>query len=190
MQFIVQANKHHPSIKFTTEISERETTFLDKTFIKAKDSKAIQFWMCVRTLKILKHFNIRTSRRATHQGVKKRLHQRRGSETSSEQTFLKKYLKSKFKILNHAYAYGKEVIPRLTRGPSQKCNLKTGNWHSFKTKGEQTNLAFRYTIPPSSAKLQTNPPVRLAFNRATTIAQRKPRPSYVTKEGGQSKVYS
>ena len=29
MQFIVQANKHHPTIKFTAEIPETETTFLD-----------------------------------------------------------------------------------------------------------------------------------------------------------------
>ena len=36
-----------------------------------KDSEAIQFLMCVRTSNLLKHFNIRTSLHATHQGSKK-----------------------------------------------------------------------------------------------------------------------
>ena len=52
MQFIEEANKHHPTVKFTTEVSETtETTFLVQTYIKAKDLEAIQFLMCVRTLK-------------------------------------------------------------------------------------------------------------------------------------------
>ena len=33
-QFIEQANNHHPTIKFTAEISEMETTFLDTTIYK------------------------------------------------------------------------------------------------------------------------------------------------------------
>ena len=68
MQYIEQANKHHPTIKFTAEISETET-FLDTNIYK--DSEAIQFLMCARTSNLLKHFNIRTSLRATHQGSKK-----------------------------------------------------------------------------------------------------------------------
>ena len=49
-----------------------------------------------------------------------------------KKTLLKIYLKSSSKILNHAYV--KELIPRiLFKGPSQRCNLKSGNWHSFKT---------------------------------------------------------
>ena len=28
--FILEANRHHPTIKFTTEISEKETNFLDR----------------------------------------------------------------------------------------------------------------------------------------------------------------
>ena len=31
-QFVEQANSHHPTIKFTAEISETETTFLDNNF--------------------------------------------------------------------------------------------------------------------------------------------------------------
>ena len=35
-QFIEQANSHHPTIKFTAEISETETTFLDTTISKGE----------------------------------------------------------------------------------------------------------------------------------------------------------
>ena len=36
MQFIEQANKHHPTIKFTAENSETEATFLDTTIYKGE----------------------------------------------------------------------------------------------------------------------------------------------------------
>ena len=35
-QFIEQANSHHPTIKFTAEVSETETTFLDTTISKGE----------------------------------------------------------------------------------------------------------------------------------------------------------
>ena len=41
----------------------------------------------------------------------------------------------------------------------------------LKSKREQANLAFRYTTPPSSAKLKSNPHEDWHFYRATTIAQ-------------------
>ena len=36
LQFIEQANKQHPTIKFTAEISETETTFLDTNIYKGE----------------------------------------------------------------------------------------------------------------------------------------------------------
>ena len=36
LQFIEQANKHHPTIKFTAEISDRETNFLDTIVYKGE----------------------------------------------------------------------------------------------------------------------------------------------------------
>ena len=36
LQFIEQANRHHPTIKFTAEVSEAETTFLDTTIFKGE----------------------------------------------------------------------------------------------------------------------------------------------------------
>ena len=35
-QFILEANRHHPTIKFTTEISDKETHFLDTTIFKGE----------------------------------------------------------------------------------------------------------------------------------------------------------
>ena len=39
LQFIEQANKHHPTIKFTAEISDRETNFLDTIVYKGERFK-------------------------------------------------------------------------------------------------------------------------------------------------------
>ena len=33
-QFIEQANSHHPTIKFTAEVSDTETTFLDSSMLR------------------------------------------------------------------------------------------------------------------------------------------------------------
>ena len=39
LQFIEQANKHHPTIKFTAEISDRQTNFLDTIVYKGEKFK-------------------------------------------------------------------------------------------------------------------------------------------------------
>ena len=38
--FVLEANKHHPMIKFTTEISQKRITFLNTTVFKGKRSYA------------------------------------------------------------------------------------------------------------------------------------------------------
>ena len=48
MQFIVQANKHHPTIIFTAEIPETETTFLDTNIYKGERFRSNSF-LDVRT---------------------------------------------------------------------------------------------------------------------------------------------
>ena len=35
-QFILEANRHHPTIKFMAEISDKETNFLDTTIFKGE----------------------------------------------------------------------------------------------------------------------------------------------------------
>ena len=59
-QFIEQANSHHPTIKFTAEVSDKETTFLDTKVYKgerfAKES----------TLDIKTHFKATETFQYTH----------------------------------------------------------------------------------------------------------------------------
>ena len=43
MQFIEQANKHHLTMKFTAEISETETTFLDTNIYRGESRIQKQF---------------------------------------------------------------------------------------------------------------------------------------------------
>ena len=58
-QFIEQANNHHPTIEFTAEISETETTFLDTNVFKG-ERFASESILDVKThLNLLKHFSTR-----------------------------------------------------------------------------------------------------------------------------------
>ena len=50
MQFIEQANKRHPTLKFTVGISDTETTFLETNIYKGERFKSNQSLMCARTL--------------------------------------------------------------------------------------------------------------------------------------------
>ena len=75
--FIERANANHPTIKFTTEVSPIETTFLDTTVYKRErfEKKSI---LDVRThFKLLKHFSAHTSIAVTQQALKKVLSKER-----------------------------------------------------------------------------------------------------------------
>ena len=65
-EFITLANQHHPTIKFTAEISDKEINFLDTTVFKGERFHE-QAILDIRT-----HFKP-TTLLATHQGSK-RLH--------------------------------------------------------------------------------------------------------------------
>ena len=58
-QFILEANRHHPTTKLTAEISEEKTNFLDTTIFKVERFYKIQSLTSVRTLNRLRHFNTR-----------------------------------------------------------------------------------------------------------------------------------
>ena len=64
MQFIEQANSHHPTIKYTAEISDKETTFLDTKVYKG-ERFAKQSILDIS--KLLKHFSTHISQAVTHQ---------------------------------------------------------------------------------------------------------------------------
>ena len=71
--FLVKANSFHPTIKFTAEISETETTFLDTKVYKGDRFKKESI-LDVRThSKLQKPFNTRISIRVTHQASRKAL---------------------------------------------------------------------------------------------------------------------
>ena len=60
--FIEQAKNHHPTIKFTAEISDKETTFLDTYIYKGerfeRDACPPQSWMRVLISNQLRHFSL------------------------------------------------------------------------------------------------------------------------------------
>ena len=133
MQFIEQANKHHPTIKFTAEISDTETTFLDTSIYKGERFRSNSV-LDVRT-----HFKPTETFQYTHfsschpLGVKKGFIKgealRLLRTNSSKNIFEEKIQNFKSRLRE------KEAIPRtLFKGPSLKCNLKTGNWHSSKNR--------------------------------------------------------
>ena len=64
-EFLLKANNFHPTIKFTAEISETETTFLDK------GSTRILSLTCEHTSSLQRHSNTRISIRVTHQASQK-----------------------------------------------------------------------------------------------------------------------
>ena len=64
-EFLLKANNFHPTIKFTAEISETETTFLDK------GSTRILSLTCEHTSSVQRHSNTRISVRVTHQASQK-----------------------------------------------------------------------------------------------------------------------
>ena len=81
-QFILEANRHHPTIKFTAEISDKKTHFLDTTIFKGerfhKDS----------IFDISTHFKPTEKFQYTHYtschapGVKKRISKRGSTQAS------------------------------------------------------------------------------------------------------------
>ena len=68
--FIEHANNFHPTIKFTAEISENETTFLGMIIYKENDSEITPFYTSVLITSRLKLFSTLISPRATHQALK------------------------------------------------------------------------------------------------------------------------
>ena len=55
-----RAIANHPTIKFTIEVSEIETTFLNTTVYKGKRFEKKESSMCVHILSLLKHFSTHT----------------------------------------------------------------------------------------------------------------------------------
>ena len=106
--FIEQANNHHPTIKFTAEISDKETTFLDTYIYKGArfERDAILTWI----LDVRTHFKPTETIQCTHfsschpQGVKKGFIKGEVLRTnSSKMTFEKKITNFKSHLLQRGY---------------------------------------------------------------------------------------
>ena len=129
MQFIEQANKHHPTIKFTAGISYRETTFLVASIYKGERFRSNSV-LDVRT-----HFKPTETFLYTHLSSCHPLGIKKGFIKGEALRLLRtKSSKNIFeeKIQNFKTRLWERGPRTLFKGPSQKCNLKTGNWRSFK----------------------------------------------------------
>ena len=67
-RFIEQANRHHPTIKFTAEISDKDIIFLDTCVHKGDRFQETSILTCELTTSRQKHFSTHISLPATHQG--------------------------------------------------------------------------------------------------------------------------
>ena len=96
--FIEQANRFHPTIKFTAEISETEITFLD-TYVNKGERFQNESILDVRThYKPTETFQYTNFHSCHPPGVKKRIYQRRSFQ-NSENKFLRDYIQRKYKKL-------------------------------------------------------------------------------------------
>ena len=68
-----RAIANHPTIKFTIEVWEIETTFLDTRVYKGKRFEKKESSMCVHILSLLKHFSTHTPTAVTQRTLKKAL---------------------------------------------------------------------------------------------------------------------
>ena len=147
--FIEQANNHHPTIKFTAEISDKETTFLD-TYIYKGERFERDAILDVRT-----HFKPTETFQYTHfgschpQGVKKGFIKgealRLLRTNSSKLIFEEKITNFKAHLLQRGYP--EDLINTTLSGEFQRQETSP----STETKDKPTNLAFCHTIPTISA---------------------------------------
>ena len=133
-QFILEANRHHPTIKFTAEISDKETNFLDTTIFKGERFHKDAIFD-IRT-----HFKPTEKFQYTHYtschapGVKKgfikgealRLLRTNSSETKFEENICN--FKSNLRVRGYP--------DYLVKKSSQKSNSQTEGRHSSKNHKE------------------------------------------------------
>ena len=145
-------------MKFTAEVSETETNFLDTTVYKGKRFKTESMLDVPTETFQYTHFSA-----CRPSGVK------RGFIKGEALRLLrtKYYLKRASQTSNHFFLREDTQITEIKQ-PSQNLLLKTEIKPLTKTKHE--NRALCNAISPSSAELKTNNHEQLAFYKAATIA--------------------
>lgn len=149
--FIEQTNNFHPTIKFTAEISDNETTFLDTIIFKGERFRNESI------LDICTHYKPTESFQYTHftsshpVGVKRGFIKgealRLPRTNSSETTFDESISNFKSRLITRRYVPLRDDTDNVIR--SQLRTKTVGS--TTKEKNSQTNLAFCHNIPPIGA---------------------------------------
>ena len=182
-QFIFQANKFHPTIKFTADISENKTTFLDTTVFKGERLRKYSI------LDIITHYKPTGTFQYTHfaschpPGVKygfiKGEAIRLLRTNSSKKTFEENLTKFKQRLKSRGYP--EKVIERSLAGvtfASRQSAL------TQKKKGQERLLPFVTTYHPAIKNLkqilmeqwsliQTQPLLKTVFQKPPIISYKK-----------------
>ena len=190
--FIEQANNHHPTIKFTAEISDKETIFLDTYIIYKGERFERDAILDVRT-----HFKPTETFQYTHfgschpQGVKKGFIKgealRLLRTNSSKIIFEEKITNFKAHLLQRGYP---EDLINTTLSEVNFKDRKLA--HQQKPKTNLLILPFVTQYQPSVPNLK-----EILMKNWHLIEKQpllseiyKTRPSYLIKEAGRSKTYS
>ena len=151
-EFIILANSHHPTIKFTAQISDKEINFLDTTVFKGErfNKQAI---LDIRThFKPTETSGTLTSLPAIHQGLEK------GLSKVKPYFFLEQTLQrnlplnipcTQFKTRLRARDYPKSLVERIKN--NVRSQMKERHYNKERQCGKKIKSAFRNNVPPISA---------------------------------------
>ena len=169
-KFIEQANKHHPTIKFTAEISCTDATFLDTTIYKGKRFNKESVLNMRTHFKPTETFQYRFFTMCYPLGAKKGFVKGKDLRllrtNSSIKTFEENITTFKKHLMERGYPQNliNNTLSEVKFQERTQALLQ-------RNKTKKTNLALHNTIPPSSSKSQRNLNEEVVSNKATTIAK-------------------
>ena len=169
-KFIEQANKHHPTIKFTAEISCTDATFLDTTIDKGERFNKESVLDMRTHFKPTETFQYTFFTTCYPPGAKKGFVKgealRLLRTNSSIKTFEENITTFKKHLLERGYPQN------LINNTLSEVKFQERTQALLLTKqNKKTNLALHNTIPPSSSKSQRNLNEEVVSNKAITIAK-------------------
>ena len=169
-QFILEANIHHPTIKFTADISDKETNFLDTTIFKGERFHKDSIFDIRTHFKPTEKFQYThyTSRHAP--GVKKgfikgealRLLRTNSSETKFEENIYN----SKSHLRVRGYPEVNRVLAEV------KFTNRKSALEQKQHRAQSGLMPFVTQYNPSVPNLKKHPNEQVKFNRESTIAER------------------
>ena len=170
-KFIEQANKNHPTIKFTAEISSTDASFLDTTIYKGERFNKESVLNMRTHFKPTETFQYTFFTTCHPPGAKKGFVKgealRLLRTNSSIKTFEENITTFKKHLLERGYPQNliNNTLSEVKFQERTQALLQ-------RNKTKKTNLALHNTIrPPSSSKSQRNLNEEVVSNKATTIAK-------------------